>query len=86
MVVRGSREAVRLRYNCMFACRIACYYLEEYETALQALEQGMALSPETSAFKTWHRKCKAEIEGTFLPCMPRPSHRLAFSKGDFPCR
>lgn len=45
-------------------CRVALFHLEEYETAKAAFEAGQALDPNNSSFKTWIRKCAAEIEGT----------------------
>ncbi|KAL6072088.1 Cochaperone protein [Balamuthia mandrillaris] len=41
---------------------MACFALDEYETALAAFEKGQQLEPENASFKTWIRKCKAEIE------------------------
>jgi suppressor of G2 allele of SKP1 len=41
---------------------IACFELEEYETALAAFEKGASLDKTDSSFKTWIRKCQAEIE------------------------
>jgi suppressor of G2 allele of SKP1 len=42
--------------------RIASFELEEYETAKMAFEKGQQIDPENSAFKTWIRKCNAEME------------------------
>jgi len=41
---------------------IAYFELEEFESALTAFEKGFSLDPNESNFKTWIRKCKAEIE------------------------
>jgi len=46
--------------------RIACFELEEYETALASFHKGASLDPSDSSFKTWIRKCQAEIESTFV--------------------
>ncbi len=42
---------------------VACFNLEEYESAKEAFEAGQRLAPENGQFKTWIRKCQAEIEG-----------------------
>jgi len=42
---------------------IACFEMEEYESALAAFEKGFSLDSSDQSFKTWIRKCKAEIEG-----------------------
>jgi suppressor of G2 allele of SKP1 len=41
---------------------VACFHMEEYTTAKTAFEKGRELDPDTSQFKTWIRKCNAEIE------------------------
>ena len=48
------------------ACRTALFNLEEYESAKDAFEAGLQLDPQSSAFKTWVRKCDAEMEGGLL--------------------
>ena len=48
-------------------CRVALFHLEEYETAKEAFEAGLALDPKNSSFKTWIRKCAAEIDGRHPP-------------------
>jgi len=40
---------------------IACFHLEEYQTAKTSFEAGAALDPKTSTFKTWISKCDAKI-------------------------
>lgn len=52
------------------SCRVALFHLEEYETAKEAFEAGQALDPKNSSFKTWIRKCAAEIDGRHLPQWP----------------
>ena len=47
-------------------CRVALFHLEEYESAKAAFERGQALDPKNSTFKTWIRKCAAEIDGNCL--------------------
>jgi uncharacterized protein Usg len=49
------------------ACRTACFHLEEYETALQCFQQGQQLAPDMPKFRTWIRKCKAELDGELVP-------------------
>jgi len=49
---------------------MACFSLDEFETALSAFQKGQELEPENSTFKTWIRKCVAELEsetGTVVP-------------------
>jgi len=46
--------------------------LEEYEAAKEAFDAGARLAPDSAQFKTWARKCMAELEGAgstaFLAC------------------
>jgi len=41
---------------------VACFHMEEYATAKAAFEKGKTIDPETTQFKTWIRKCNAELE------------------------
>eukprot|EP00741_Cyanophora_paradoxa_P020204 tig00000219_g19503.t1 len=41
---------------------VACFELSEYESAKTAFEKGLALQPSNSQFKTWIRKCDAELQ------------------------
>jgi len=53
---------------------VACFRLEEYETAKAAFLTGMALGDAQEPYKTWIRKCDAELEeedGDFA--LPLPS-------------
>lgn len=43
---------------------VACFYLEEYETAKTSFEAGAALDPKTASFKSWITKCDAKLRGT----------------------
>ncbi len=48
-------------------CRsIACFNLDEYEAAKAAFEAGQALELSKTTYKTWIRKCNAELEGEDL--------------------
>lgn len=38
------------------------FSLEEYESAKTAFEKGKQLEPENTSFRTWERKCDAELE------------------------
>lgn len=40
---------------------MACFSLDEYETAKVAFEKGQALDPANASWKTWLRKCDAEL-------------------------
>lgn len=44
-------------------CRMACFSLEEFQTARAAFEAGSKLDPKNSQYKTWIRKCDAELAG-----------------------
>ncbi|KAK9866350.1 hypothetical protein WJX84_000684 [Apatococcus fuscideae] len=41
---------------------IACFNLDEFEAAKAAFEAGQALEPTKAIYKTWIRKCNAELE------------------------
>jgi hypothetical protein len=41
---------------------MTCFAMEEYETAKAAFEKGQQLDHENATFKTWIRKCMAEME------------------------
>eukprot|EP00698_Gefionella_okellyi_P026349 TRINITY_DN9_c0_g1_i1.p2 TRINITY_DN9_c0_g1~~TRINITY_DN9_c0_g1_i1.p2 ORF type:complete len:332 (-),score=105.41 TRINITY_DN9_c0_g1_i1:1464-2459(-) len=43
---------------------MAAFELEEYETAKSAFEQGQQLAPTNGRFKTWLRKCEAEMKSS----------------------
>ena len=61
---------------------LACFELEEFETAKQAFEQGQKLEPTNSNFKTWLRKCAAELNEESVDTghsIPEPSNTPAAS-------
>jgi len=41
---------------------MALFSLDEYETAKVAFDKGQSLDPNNSQFRTWIRKCQAELE------------------------
>lgn len=41
----------------------ACFALDEFEAAREAFQAGLAVEPANSTFKTWLRKCEAELAG-----------------------
>eukprot|EP01102_Stenamoeba_stenopodia_P022891 TRINITY_DN9703_c0_g1_i1.p1 TRINITY_DN9703_c0_g1~~TRINITY_DN9703_c0_g1_i1.p1 ORF type:complete len:361 (+),score=98.62 TRINITY_DN9703_c0_g1_i1:161-1243(+) len=41
---------------------MACFSLDEYETAKASFEKGLSLEPSNSQWKTWIRKCNVELE------------------------
>ncbi len=47
--------------SLIYLNRVACFELEEYETALAAFEKAASLDKSDPSFKTWIRKCQAEI-------------------------
>jgi hypothetical protein len=44
-------------------CRMACYKLEEYETALGAFCAGLAVQPNNPQLDIWIAKCKKALAG-----------------------
>lgn len=48
--------------TCCFPKGVACFWLEEYETAKAAFLSGMAISKNPERYRTWIRKCDAEVE------------------------
>lgn len=40
---------------------MAAFSLEDFKTALAAFQKGMDLKPDAAAWKTWIRKCEAEL-------------------------
>lgn len=59
MLIASDRRMMSMRAWC----RIACFYLEEYESARKFFDKGSDLATDQRSFKTWARKCDAEIEG-----------------------
>jgi len=43
---------------------LACFSLEEFETAKAAFEKGKTLDSQDNSFQLWIRKCDAEL-GTY---------------------
>jgi len=41
---------------------IACFDMEEFETAKSAFKSGHQIEPNNNTFKTWIRKCNSELE------------------------
>ena len=41
---------------------MACFSLEEFETAKRSFEKGLELDSSNAIWKTWIRKCDAELE------------------------
>jgi hypothetical protein len=45
-------------------CRMACYKLEEYETALEAFEAGGTQAGDKNpSFSIWAQKCRIALAG-----------------------
>lgn len=42
-------------------CRIALFYMDEFETAKSFLATGAKLDSGNAAYDMWSRKCDAEI-------------------------
>lgn len=42
---------------------MACFSLEEFQTAKATFEEGLKLDPNNSQYKTWIRKCDVELAG-----------------------
>lgn len=47
--------------------RLACYYLEEFESALDAFEAAAALEPGKSIHTTWANMCRVQMGGGWAP-------------------
>lgn len=62
-VAAGCPICLNNNFVVLSANSIACFHLEEYEAAKQAFEAGASQAPSMTQFKTWIRKCQAEIEG-----------------------
>ena len=45
-----------------FFQRMACFELEDFQSAKEAFEAGLALEKPSRSFKMWIRKCDAELE------------------------
>lgn len=54
---------------------MACFALDEFESAEAAFKKGQELDPNDPTFNTWLRKCKAEMESeqTETPATSAPS-------------
>eukprot|EP01097_Dermamoeba_algensis_P010013 TRINITY_DN721_c0_g1_i2.p1 TRINITY_DN721_c0_g1~~TRINITY_DN721_c0_g1_i2.p1 ORF type:complete len:282 (-),score=65.97 TRINITY_DN721_c0_g1_i2:273-1118(-) len=59
--------------QCYLRKGIACFSLEEFETAKTAFEKGFTIDPSNSSFKTWLRKCEAELQATNASSAPAPT-------------
>ncbi len=62
---------------------VACFKLEEYETARESFAKAQELAPTNAALKTWIRKCDAEIQGA-PPSAPAGGPRR-LQAGQPPC-
>jgi len=51
---------------------VACFSMEEYSTAKVAFEKGFEFDPKNAQFKTWIRKCNAEIDEEMASEVPAP--------------
>ncbi|KAK9820252.1 hypothetical protein WJX72_008100 [[Myrmecia] bisecta] len=69
---------------------VACFHLDEFESAKSAFEAGLALEPSSTQLKTWIRKCVAELDDEMtdahangsVPITPAPSTAAAASSAD----
>eukprot|EP00798_Chlamydomonas_sp_ICE-L_P001463 gene1463-32840_t len=50
---------------------VACFNLEEYESAKEVFEAGQKVAPENNQFMTWIRKCQAEIDEELEASSPK---------------
>jgi len=63
--VSDANNAIKLNANNATAYLrkgMACFAIDEFETALIAFQKGLVLDSSNTQFKTWIRKCEAEIE------------------------
>ncbi len=49
---------------------VALFHMDEYEAAKAALEQGQRLDPDNKQYKTWLRKCEAELSDEIGGAVP----------------
>ena len=60
---------------------VALFHMDEFEAAKGALEEGARLDPANKQYKTWLRKCQAELDGARRGrgggTLPPPPHQLA---------
>eukprot|EP00191_Tetraselmis_sp_GSL018_P017085 CAMPEP_0177593460 /NCGR_PEP_ID=MMETSP0419_2-20121207/9161_1 /TAXON_ID=582737 /ORGANISM="Tetraselmis sp., Strain GSL018" /LENGTH=233 /DNA_ID=CAMNT_0019084507 /DNA_START=56 /DNA_END=757 /DNA_ORIENTATION=- len=63
----GSLDKAYLRKG------IACFYLEEYETAKSAFLSGLSHTSKPEVFRLWLRKCEAELEEENAESVPSTS-------------
>ena len=56
---------ITLRPPCtpLYMYSVALFHMDEFEAAKGALEEGARLDPANKQYKTWLRKCQAELDG-----------------------
>jgi len=63
--ISDANKAIELdatNSKAYFRKGVACFSMEEYTTAKVAFEKGRELDDKNAQFKTWIRKCNAEID------------------------
>lgn len=63
--ISDANKAIELdatNSKAYFRKGVACFSMEEYTTAKVAFEKGRELDEKNAQFKTWIRKCNAEID------------------------
>jgi len=63
--IADANKAIELdasNSKAYFRKGVACFSMEEYTTAKTAFEKGRELDEKNAQFKTWIRKCNAEID------------------------
>ena len=63
--IADANKAIELdasNSKAYFRKGVACFNMEEYTTAKTAFEKGRELDEKNTQFKTWIRKCNAEID------------------------
>lgn len=60
-------------------CSLACYHLEEYESALDAFQQACTLEPSKNIHRQWLNMCRVQLGGE--PMRPNPGRASQGSIG-----
>jgi len=58
---------------------MACFELEDFQSAKEAFEAGLALEKPSRSFKMWIRKCDAELELTGVSAAPAKANATVTS-------
>ena len=80
----GLSQKIFRSHKC---CSILLFELDEFESARDAFQQGLQLDPDNTRFKTWLRKCAAELKepSSAVPVtVPQPAAAPAVTAASAP--